>query len=488
MTRVVLRDAAPGGSRRFGGVAATAEIENLLVSGRLGAARLLFDALAPREAAGLLLHARLLQAEGREAAAGELLDAAIAEPTLPVPAMIDLRLERGRLHLRQGRAGPASEDAAALVGARLGGAAARALLGRAMLDLGRANDAAACLSGVVAEEPADPANSLALAESYLLLGRADLAAGVLDAAIVRVPSCASLRTAAIRLALQSGDRAAAVAAARAAEAADALDGDGREELARTLAQLGEIDAARAAWRAALLTRPDDARLRHHLAIAGGRVPATRAPAAYIAAFFDREAAGYDRSADGQRTRAVAAAALELLPRDIAAPAIELGCGSGLLASTLGNALATAPFGLDLSGAMLARAASRGVHSGLCQRDALAWAEDLDGSARGGDPRHFGLILAEDVSTQFGDLSALCRALAARLSPAGTLLLGADLATPGQEGALGSDGRYRHAPGELDAVCAAAGLTTCSAHDIAALPGWPRGSATVRLLALKLRHG
>ncbi|MEM1313137.1 MAG: methyltransferase [Pseudomonadota bacterium] len=281
--------------------------------------------------------------------------------------------------------------------------------------------------------------------------------------------------------------------------------DGLEALAEAyeaaLAREKAGDAAGAAegWRRVLALDPEDrggAAVR--LAALGAEAAPDRAPPAYVAELFDQHAEAFDDILVRQLGYDAPAGLAALLRETMgaaapAARALDLGCGTGLMAAAL-EGLARAVDGVDLSEAMLAIADERGLYKELYVGDAVAFLEAeeaaADGDARGGDApagdgaagasgggdgdEHGGddedadaaagpwdLILAADVLPYLGDLAPLASGCARCLTPGGRLALSSETLPPEAIGpagwTVGPHQRFHHDPAYLARALEAEGF-------------------------------
>jgi predicted TPR repeat methyltransferase len=190
----------------------------------------------------------------------------------------------------------------------------------------------------------------------------------------------------------------------------------------------------------------------------GRGPQERALSrAHIAALFDDYAPRFDASlvskldycAPAMLRAALAACRTPFSFRR----AIDLGCGTGLMAAALGDACNRVE-GVDLSAGMLAAAARKDLYARLTRADILDHlAVEPAASAD--------LVLAADVLIYVGDLGPLLRETSRTLAPSG--LFGFTIQTHAAGNAdrprcvLGRDLRYAHDPADVRLLAAASGL-------------------------------
>jgi len=169
---------------------------------------------------------------------------------------------------------------------------------------------------------------------------------------------------------------------------------------------------------------------------------TRAPADYVEALFDDLAERFDHQLVEMldyRAPAELAGMLERYQTRFER-VLDLGCGTGLSAEPLARFGGTLT-GVDLSRAMLERAAARGGYAELVQADALAFLA--------GRPAAFDLVFAADVLIYFGDLAALFETVAAALTEGGYFVFSTELAEDGWQ--VLPSGRFAHARAYVEAV-------------------------------------
>jgi predicted TPR repeat methyltransferase len=261
------------------------------------------------------------------------------------------------------------------------------------------------------------------AKAHAAEGDVATAADLLAQALERAPGFASAWFALGEIRAQGGDRAGAVAAFRAARAADPADRHG----------------------AAL-----------HLACLGAAEPAAAMAPAYVRALFDQYAPDFDRALVeglGYRGPMVLCDALRAVAAARHRPfrferAVDLGCGTGLVAEALRDCCG-AIAGVDLSPAMVAAARRKGVYAEIAVGDMVAF---LAGRPKGSCD----LVVAGDAFVYLADLAPVCRAVAHALAPDG--LFAFTVETHAGTGAvLGEKLRYAHDADHVRGALAAAGL-------------------------------
>jgi predicted TPR repeat methyltransferase/thioredoxin-like negative regulator of GroEL len=441
-------------------------IATLIESGRTGTARPLLAAAQAMTPAGApelaLLAARLSLRDGDHDTARHQLDAAIAR----FPADGGLWKCRADAHLWMHHSEAAARDASEAVVLDRDDPEAKALLGTALLALGRVRDAVACLDEAIATVPDAPKWREALAAALEADGDVDTALRVLHDGMALAPSNIGLRNAAMLVCIRRHDFRGAVRLAQDARMAGIGDACTFGMMGHALASLGDHESASNAYQEALKLGPQDAYVRHLVMAAGALPSATRAPPEYVSTVFD----GY---ADRFETHlvslgyAVPVRIREILfthPAVVAAqrlgPALDLGCGTGLVALAVSD-LAIGPItGVDLSGRMLDHARVK------CLYDDLRHTDIMDVLTGENDER-WSLITAADVLVYFGALEDVLAAVQARLEPGGWFVFSLeDLEPGGRPWKLHRLGRYAHTADYVHQALAAAGLCVLRSDRVA----------------------
>jgi predicted TPR repeat methyltransferase len=231
-------------------------------------------------------------------------------------------------------------------------------------------------------------------------------------------------------------------------------------------QLGERDAAIAAFRKALSADPED---RHgaslHLMLLGAQ-ELSAMPQAYLRALFDQYAPKFETALVddlGYRGpallfKAVLAARLAVRKPAFFKRAIDLGCGTGLAATAFAREVDHF-IGIDLSPRMIERARATGLYAELEVADMVQGLRDKpDASAE--------LVLAADAAVYLSDLTPLLREVKRVLVTGG--LLAFTVETHGGDGIILGEGlRYAHGAGHVRASISDAGLTLSWCEDLSA---------------------
>jgi predicted TPR repeat methyltransferase len=195
----------------------------------------------------------------------------------------------------------------------------------------------------------------------------------------------------------------------------------------------------------------------------------RAPAQYVRHLFDQFAAKYDAHMMERlsyRAPQVLRSLAGLIGLGMGGKfsILDLGCGTGLCGAAFTD-LASRLDGVDLSPGMMEKAKARKLYSRLIRAD-------LE-SALAREKRRYGLIVAADTLVYLGDLEAIFRLAAKRLTAGGIFLFTVETKR-GRGYDLTKRRRYRHSEAYLR-QCAAqaeleiAGLIACSPRQDAGKP-------------------
>ena len=217
------------------------------------------------------------------------------------------------------------------------------------------------------------------------------------------------------------------------------------ELLRVLIACGKQHQTIELLREMLRAQPNDPIVSYLLAVNTDQAP-IRADSAYVTALFDGYAPQYNlhmQMMHYQAPKLIARALQAQLPAP--ASVLDLGCGTGLMASELSGYTLT---GVDLSSAMLAQA--RG-YAALHHEEIGAFL------ATCADNRYDAVVLAETL-VYFGPLPETFKQLARVLSKNGLICLNVDT-DPGINGqfVLKPTGRFEHTAKYLRQSCSQAGL-------------------------------
>jgi len=231
-------------------------------------------------------------------------------------------------------------------------------------------------------------------------------------------------------------------------------------------QLGDRDAAIAAFRQAAIADPDDrhgARLRLMLL---GAEQLSDMPPAYVRALFDQYAPKFEAALVddlGYRGpallfRAVLSARAAVRKPAFFKRAIDLGCGTGLAATAFAKEVDEF-IGIDLSPRMIERARLTGLYAEL---EVTEMVQGL----RGRPDACADLILAADAMVYLADLAPVLEQAKRVLMVGG--LLAFTVETHGGEGVILGEGlRYAHSAGYVRRATEAAGLALSQLEDLSA---------------------
>ncbi len=442
---------------------------HLVQAGRMSAAKPLIAALArvaPDMDEGKELQARVLHFDGKTAEAEALLGVAIAAS----PDAAGLRLCRAEFRLQNREYLGGADDAAAAVIADPSQAAPKALLGVALIELGRYGEAVLCLREAVAAAPNQPSFREAYAQALERDGDRTAALATLREGIALSPGSVALRVAAMMTAMRGRDPETAAELAEAARRAGVADARVFGLLGHSRSLLRQDEAAVQAYEEALKLAPEDGYVRYLVAASGLLPSATRAPAAYLRKVFDGYAESFETHLISLGYRIpglVRAALLEQFPAlrrgEAVGPALDLGCGTGLVGVVLSDLPIRPLVGVDISPRMLDHARAKGLYAGLLLDDLEAVlaraAGDAPASTASGEvvpdvvSAPWQIIIAADTLCYFGPLDGVMRAAFAALRPGGLFVFSveeladpqpADGAGAGDRGwRLGPLGRYAH---------------------------------------------
>lgn len=367
----------------------------------------------------------------------------------------------GLLRHLQGR----NDEALALIGQ-----AAQAIPGHAgvWINLGNVLQASGRLDAAIdayrrASDLA-PNNALVYANLGLLqgrLGRAALAEAALRHALALAPQAGFVAHNLGNLLLRQGRLDEAVALGIQTLGLEPTNAQARRTLCMAHELAGQRAQAQQVLRDWLALEPDNPEALHLLAAVGGLPAPPRAPDAYVTAEFDGFARTFDEDLRqlGYRAPQLLAAALQAAlgaqagQPQAAGDVLDAGCGTGLCAPLL-RPLARRLEGVDLSAGMLAQAQRRGGYDHLHQAELQAF---IAGRGAAWDT-----VVCADTLCYFGDLAAVCQAVALALRPGGRFVFSVECAPEGGPGhVLRYHGRYAHTQAHLAHSLHAAGLALLS---------------------------
>jgi predicted TPR repeat methyltransferase len=437
-----------------------ARAAQLAQAGRFGAAKPLLaaaKALAPSSPDSILTGARIAAGCGEWDEAMLQLDSGIEA----APTHAGLRKCRADLRRRLGDKEGAARDAAEAVINDPADPQAKAILGSAMLNLGRVTDAISCLAEAMRGDPTDLGTRNALSNALERAGEPDTALQVLTQGIALVPNALVLRNAAILLCIRRRDFVQAVHLAEDARIHGVADACTFGMKGHSLSSLGDHDQAVIAYQEALKLAPEDPYVKHLVVSATAMADPKRAPDDYIRTVFDGYADRFENHLISLHYGIPVAIRSILLNHPKIASglslrkALDLGCGTGLVALAISDLPISSFTGVDLSPRMLAHARAKRLYAELREADIVA---DLTSQQD-----HWPLILAADVLCYMGALEDLFALVHRRLEPGGWFVFSVERMLPDHDGtmpgngnwALQRQGRYAHAEHYVyEALCAA----------------------------------
>jgi predicted TPR repeat methyltransferase len=229
-------------------------------------------------------------------------------------------------------------------------------------------------------------------------------------------------------------------------------------LGRALSELGAGAQAVEALRQAVTLEPEDALgVRVDLARLGALAPGEAITDGYVRALFDDYAPRFDR----HLTKSLAYRGPELIAdalrracskrlRDFRfGPALDLGCGTGLMAQAL-DGLCSSVEGVDLSPRMLERAGRTKLYDALQEGELVSFLKER----RAGEAD---LVVAADVFVYMAALDGAFREARRVLKREGLFAFTVQ-AHDGEGFILGADARYAHGEAYLRALAQATGFT------------------------------
>lgn len=216
--------------------------------------------------------------------------------------------------------------------------------------------------------------------------------------------------------------------------------------------VGRREIAREAYTRYLDQHPDDAEVEHILIALRGHPAPARASDRCIATLYERFASFYDENMTGEldyRAPELVADALATATRPSSGLGVlDLGCGTGLSGVRL-RPLAARLVGVDLSAAMIERAAARAIYDDLHTSEITAWLAATH-------PHRYDAVVLCDTLIYFGDLGQVVSPAARLLAEEGAMVFTVER-TDRMPYRLNDSGRYAHHERHIRATAAAAGL-------------------------------
>ncbi|HEX7641897.1 MAG TPA: tetratricopeptide repeat protein [Burkholderiaceae bacterium] len=211
-----------------------------------------------------------------------------------------------------------------------------------------------------------------------------------------------------------------------------------------------FNEAAASYRRAREHGADAEQCAYFLAALGEGEAPPASPSAYVRNLFDRYAGHFDEhlvEVLHYRTPQLLMDALRQAGVPRAGDCADLGCGTGLAGALLQPHVHTL-HGVDLSQAMLDRAAARGIYDSLDCEDLSAWLSRRPGA--------FNLAVAADVLVYLGDLAPLMQAARQALRAGGAFAFSVE-ETEAADYALQLSHRYAHSRAYVERVAGEAGF-------------------------------
>lgn len=403
-----------------------------------------------RARAAFLAGLQALQA-GRDADA----EAAFEQSLALLPGRPSTLMNLGVARLRRGRAEAALQALDAAVAADAGLADAWGHRGVALAALARHADALASFERAVASGAAPDTVSMHRLLALGNLRRYDEALQVADELLSRHPGDAEAWLQHGRTLHCLGRVRDAVESYRHAVTLAPTLAEGWSLYGQLLKELGRRGDAAWAFEQALAHGAEPELHRWFLAAVRGDEAPPQPPASYVERLFDAYAEDFDehlqqrlhyRTPQVLAAMVTAAAAGRAGGRPFAA-ALDLGCGTGLVAPLLAP-LAQALDGVDLSAAMLAKARALGLYRELVHGDITT---HLQATAQ-----RYQLVVAADVFVYLGPLDAVFAGVRRVLQPGGLFAFSVE-ATEAPRPVLRDSLRYAHGETYLRDLAAAHGL-------------------------------
>ena len=218
-------------------------------------------------------------------------------------------------------------------------------------------------------------------------------------------------------------------------------------------QAGDLESAERALQRVLSINPQHGEGRHLLAAMHGEPVARPAPG-FVESIFTRLAGRFDQRMAKDLAypmpRRVAAIIAKLCGSTaLLSRWLDLGCGTGLMASALDGVIEiNESVGIDITQGMLNRAGGKNLYHHLILCDATDALGEMDG--------RFDLITAVDLLAYLGDVSRFLPLVASRLAPDGIFIYTHEQAPEGTF-KVSSSGRFSHNADHLEKLAIGAGL-------------------------------
>lgn len=226
------------------------------------------------------------------------------------------------------------------------------------------------------------------------------------------------------------------------------------QIANAYRRLGQLENAAAWYRKAVDADSSNSIAKHLLASVEGNLTEEYAKD-YTIKSFDTFARSFDehllKILNYQSPDTLASGLADIRPNADAFPtALDLGCGTGLMAASLKLHFNISRFvGVDLSGNMLDVAKDKNLYWKLIQGDLV--------SVMSSSTEAFHLIVSADVFIYVGDVSAVFVQVARLLKPSGVFAFSIEVSTE-NDVELAPTGRYRHGKSYVRRLAVENGMT------------------------------
>ena len=327
-------------------------------------------------------------------------------------------------------------------------------LGSLLSSVGKLEEAAGFLRRAISHNPKSAAAHVTLGTTLHYSGSAEEGLTLCRKAVELEPNLSITREAVGILLLDSGRVAEAAEALAPVERATAsIPGLIAMYTVESLA--GNMDAAERALQRVLTLDPRNGEARHLLAAMHGEPMANPAPR-FVESIFAQLAQRFDERMINDLTyqmpQHVASEILNMRGQaTVFSRWIDLGCGTGLIASALDGVLEIREkIGIDITQAMLSCAARKNLYHHLIQGDVTDALGEIDGS--------FDLITAIDLFPYLGELKEFLPRVASRLAPDGLFIYTHELAQDGTY-KLRPAGRFAHSFAYLERLTSNANMKT-----------------------------
>lgn len=322
--------------------------------------------------------------------------------------------------------------------------------GNAHFEAGRFDDALVSFQVALTLAPGRPSVLANLGMTQVCKGQWAAAVDTLAQATQADPSHLDAWLALARCQLRLERPTEALQAYESALAIDATLAEAWSQRGSLLRDVGRHAEAARSFEHALAHGADETLHRFYLAsVTEQATPPERPPLAYVEALFDEYADDFQTHlVEGLNYQAHQTLLAPLVASGTRYPLVlDLGCGTGLCGQLI-RMQADAVDGVDVSGAMAARARASGVYRQVVHGDLLPFLETATEPAD--------LVIAADVFIYVGALEAVFAAVRRRLTPGGCFAFSVEQARGDQDLALLPSLRYAHSRAYVERLAQASG--------------------------------